>query len=236
MSTDFFDDDLLMSGRGGSGYEDFDEDGNIKVLPVSEMGLNKLARQKKEVSSQMAGAVQKIEHLRSRQENLEKEKRELEELALRQDEYESGKKDIIEKLERWLIMLEREQNQATRMVALLGETSARFSESMAELKGIDENSWPEDGFQIELNKALVKVDIARNTYNKAIAKIEATSWHKHAGGSDAFEVVKEAGRELKSEHDFFYWLKVGFAVTLPLIILLIACFAAWLHFSGKFGV
>lgn len=235
MATDFFDEDLLRTGAGTGGYDDLDVSDGVAMLPISDVGLNRLSRQKQEVTTQVAGAVQKIEHLRSRQQLLEREKQELEELAKKQDEYESGKRDMIEKLGRWLIMLDKEKVQAVRMVELLGETFERFRESLAELEKIDENKWKEENFQLELNKALVRVDIARSTYTKAMAKIEAANWQKR-GGKDQFEVMKEASLEIDNDKGFFYWLKVGLAVTLPLVVVLICLFAGWFYLSGRMGV
>ncbi len=235
MSAGVYDDDLLNKGAVASRY-DIDDGESLDVLPISEVGLNKLAQQREEVTNQVAGAVQKIEHLRSRQTTLEREKRELEELAGMQEEYESGKKEMIDKLSRWDILLKREHVQATRMVELLGETSARFRESLGELGKIDETQWGDDNFPLELNRAMVKVDIARSIYTKAMAKIEAASWHKQATGHDQFEVVKEAKREVGGDRGFFYWLMVGVAVTLPLVLTLTALFVAWRYFPDGFGV
>lgn len=235
MSADFFEEDLLNNNTAPD-YSLPEEEDDVEVVQISEVGLNRLARQREEVSNKVAGAVQKIEHLRSRQDTLERERQELEELARKQEEYEAGKTEMRDKLSRWIVRLEKERVQAARMVELLNEAFEKFKEVLHDIEMIDESSWSHEDFQLELNRALVKVDIARSTFTKAMAKIEAASWHKQIANKDQFEVGKEAGRETGAKKGFGYWLMVGFAVTLPLIIVLLAIFGAWLHFAGVFGV
>ena len=143
---------------------------------------------------------------------------------------------MLDNLSRWTLMLRKEHAQAVRMVALLEETSTRFKESLSDLEKIDESKWADEDFQLELSRALVKVDIARETYSKAMAKIEAASWHKQAVGSGQFDVVREAKSEAKGEKGFGYWFMVGIAVTLPLILTLIGLFLAGRYFAGGFGI
>lgn len=237
MATNFYDDDLLGTSTPSSRFSVAADEDSVNVVPISEMGLNRLAQQREEMTNQVAGAVQKIEHLRNRQSSLEREKRELEELSSQQAEYESGKKEMIGNLSRWILLLKKEHVQAVRMVELLGETFERFKESLGDLEKIDESQWADDDFQLQLNRALVKVDIARSTYTKAMARIEAASWHKQVTGQDQFDVGKEAMREVRGgDRGFFYWLMVGIAVTLPLVLTLIAIFVVWRYFPDGFGV
>ncbi|OVE75348.1 hypothetical protein BVX97_04925 [bacterium E08(2017)] len=215
---------------------DISDEDSVQILPISEAGLNRLAKQKEEVHTQVAGAAEKIEQLRSKQNSLEQEKRELEELASKQAEYESGKKEMIENLSRWILLLKKEHAQAIRMVELVTETAERFKESLNDLEKIEESKWVDGDFQLELNRALVKVDIARSTFNKAVARIEAASWHKKSESGAPFDIEKEARREVARDKGFFYWLMVGIAVTLPLIITIVTLFIFWRYDPSSIGV
>jgi hypothetical protein len=206
------------------------DESDVPVRAISEVGLNRMAKQREDVSTQMAGAVQKIESLQSRQHDLEREKRELQELTRKQEEYETGKREIVDKIGRCLILVDKEETQAGRMVELLGETRQRFKETLAELKNIDESRWQDEKFDVELDRALVKVDIAKTTYKKAMAKIDASSWHKEGEQS---EVQKQAEREVTGEKGFCYWLKVGVAISLPVIVVMVCIFVAWLMVTGR---
>jgi signal recognition particle GTPase len=232
MAKDFFDDDLV--GAGGRSVEERD---GVSILPITDASIGRMVKQKQELSNQVAGAVGEIERLRKRQESLEREKQDLEDLSSKQEEYERGKREIVDKLGRGLVLVEKEQGQAVRMVELLGETRERFRESLSELQKIDEDSWSDDEFQTELNRALVRVDIAREMYRKALARIDSAGWHK--SGNDKkpeSDVFVEARRELDDKKGFGYWLVAGLAASLPLIVIILIVFALWLYFTGMWQV
>jgi hypothetical protein len=231
MSTDFFDDDLLRSQR--SGEEDPEESNALPAEPLSDVNLSRMVRQKEELNAQMAEAVKEIESLRRRQEGLERERTGLEELAQQQDLYESGKKDIREKLARGVVALEKEERLATQLVELFSTVRTRFHEALNEVEAIDEEAWPEDNFQGELNKALAIVEEARTMYGKAQAKIDAAKWPDAADDRGRGLPLGEVGREIGREKGFAYWLKVGVAVTLPLSIVLAVLFALFLFLTGS---
>jgi hypothetical protein len=168
--------------------------------------------------------------LRRKQELLEKEKDNLESLARKQEEYERGKKEIMEALAESIVSVEKDEVQATRMAELLGETRSRFQDALVELSGIDENKWAEAGFVVELNRALALVRNTQAVYRKAIARIEAAGWHKLAAHA-------AAGHQALLQADghrtgFGYWFKVGLAVTLPAIVAGVVLFVAWLFLTG----
>jgi len=215
MSTDFFDDDLKNRAEGPEGV---DEGEVSTVQPVLGATLNKMARKKEAMSSQAASAIQEIERLRLRQEELEREKSALEELTRKQDQYARDKMDIVEKLDRSILAMEREESQAARMVELLSESRARFKNTIEEIRMINEESWGDHNYNEELNRAMIVIENARMDYKKALAKIEAANWH--GATESTSKVIEGADFETGGERDFGYWVKAGFAFTLPLILFL----------------
>ena len=241
MSTDFFDDDLLKDensegGNRGSGRREPEaqaEPGSgFEIEPLSENSLGRLARQKEETSAQMAGAVKEIEQLRHRQETLEKERGELEELRRRQEQYERDKRDMVQKLGRSVVLLEKEERQAARMVELLSAMRDKFGETLEEINGIDEQGWSDEQFDEELNRALAIVEDARQTYRQALAKIDAADWRKGSGNKAEGEIFEEAEEQAGVERGFGFWFKAGLAASLPLILVLAVLFALWVFFTG----
>lgn len=226
--TDFFDDDLVRQRdstkriKMGPGDEPVDslgdpmESGDVPVRPVSDFNLTRMARHRKEVDAQSAIAAQELERLRKRQEQLEQEKRELEELRKRQDEYERGKREINELLKRSLVTLERKEVDAQRMVELLAAARARFKELLAVVEELQEEGWPEDRIRDELAKSLSVLEQARMEFNKTMAKIEAVKPESAApaGGQPAV-IFDERSFSHDDEKSFSHWLKIGFAVSLP---------------------
>ncbi|MBM4142984.1 MAG: hypothetical protein FJ225_05240 [Lentisphaerae bacterium] len=224
MTSDFFDDDLLQSdgaARAAAG---------TRAAPRPGPDAEGLARHQKATSGQMAATVQEMEILRRRQDLLEKEKHELESLTRKQEEYESGKKTVIEALGSGIVGIEKDEVQATRMAELLGETRARFADALAELRAVNEDKWSDEEFARELDRALALVRNAQAMYRKAMARIEAAGWHRVSAPAGSAEEVVRFGSE--GRKSFGYWLKVGLAVSLPGIVMALALFVAWLLASG----
>ena len=98
-NTDFFDDDLIKQRdaakriRLGPGDEPVGTlppaapSDEVPVRAVSDFNLTRMAKHKQEVEGQMAHAAQELERLRARQEGLEREKRDLEDVRRKQEEY-----------------------------------------------------------------------------------------------------------------------------------------------------
>ena len=214
MSTDFFDNDLSRTTAPG------DE-------ALTESSVTRMTRQKEQLTNQVADTAEEIERLRMRQDELEHEKTSLEELNRKQDEYERSKKNIIENLSRNLVLMEKDEILANRMVELLSASRARFKEILAEIRDIREELWGDSGFEEELDKALALIESARMEYSKAIAKVDAESWQK-GDGQAQLATLDEAGRHTLVNKGFFFWLKVGVAVSLPLIAVLLLLIVGYL--------
>jgi len=220
MGTDFVDDDL---SRKAGARED------------AETSATRLARQKEQLANQVADTAEEIERLRMRQDELEHEKTSLEELNRKQDEYERSKKNIIENLARNVILMEKDEILANRMVELLSASRARFKDILSEIRDIKEESWGETDFEEELDKALALIESARMEYSKAIAKIDAESWQKGSAGQAPLATLEEAGRGALSNKGFFFWFKIGVAVSLPVIVVLLLLFLGYMVRTGAFG-
>lgn len=229
MAKDFIDGDLLSLSRS---RERGESDGFQVRSAISRDGLEKMAQQRSDLNHQVVDAVHEIEELKQRQNALEREKRELEELGRKQDEYTAAKSEMIEKLSGSIMILEKEEMQAARMLELFGVLRGRFKETLLELRAINEGGWSEDAYQMELNKAIVIVEDARNIFQKGIAKMEAAGWSK---GVSPAGVVNPSEVALKLQsRGFMYWFKAGLAVSLPLIVFGTILFVLWLYFSGMF--
>jgi len=229
-TTDFFDDDLIQHrdsarsikmGPGGESPPPSATDGpydGIPGRPVSDFNLTRMAKHKEEVEDQVAHASEELERLRQRQESLEREKQTLEELRRKQADYERGKQDLLEQLNQSLLTLERDEVRAGQTCEMLAGTRVRFKEMLGEIEALSEESWSEETFRDELNKALAMIEDARIEFGKGRAKVQAVLGVEKKS-SDPAVVFEEAAPA--AEKSFLYWLKAGFAATLPLIITII---------------
>lgn len=229
MPTDFFDDDLVKqrgSTRRARGADAPDAAGDAEVMParqVSDLNLSRMAKHKEVVEENVSVAAQELERLRQKQENLEKEKRELEELRKKQTEYERGKREIVDRLAQTLITLEKEELHAEKMLETLGATRKRFRTWLSDIENINEEEWGDQRFRDELSRALARIEDVRMEYNKAMAKIETLSREEQQSPGVRNEPVifEESRFSQAEERGFAYWLKVGCAISLPLIVTLV---------------
>ena len=226
--TDFFDDDLIRkrerSGAGTGGGEATQRPGEVPSHSVSDLNLTRMAKRRDELSVQAGTAGRAIDDLRRRQDELEREKQSLEDMVRRQDEFERGKRELIDNLDQSVALLEKQEVQASRMAEIYAGTHQRFRQMLQDMQAIDETAWPEDAVREELNKALVLIDDARKEYHRSLAKIEASGGGSvDAAVSDAPATAAFAPRS-SSAPGMRYWIGVGFAVSLPLSIVVVVLF------------
>jgi hypothetical protein len=180
------------------------------------------------LDDQVQKAQEALLQLKRQQEMIERQKRELEELSRRQEQLNSGKSEMLDKFTRAMVVLEREVYEAKKRVELLESIHESFTQHIEGLEAINPKAWEGLDINKELTKALSTVDDSRVEYANNLPKISPDS------ESDALDAVAtqagyHASYEPEGSKDFMYWLKAGFAFTLPLlalgIVLLIAVFS-----------
>lgn len=184
-------------------------------LELEEEDLNSAEH----LDSQVQKAQEQLVQLKRQQELIEKQKRELEELSKRQELLQHGKTEMTEKFTRALVVLERETYETQKRVEQLRSIHESFSQHLGVLEGINPKNWENSDINKELNKALSAVDDARAEYTQSRSRINAESHEDvlepgSGSGGDAYSAYAEA-----PDKNFMYWLKSGFAFTLPLLIL-----------------
>jgi len=229
-NTDFIDDDLIQKRdavsemRVGLGRDVAPvTEMKPESAPVPELNLTPLTKRKEEINSQMATKMDELERLRSRQEALEREKTVLEQLRGNQEKYESGKREMVDHLEKSLVSMEREDVALNQRLALLTDTAKRFKGMLKELRDFSEEKWPTEsaGLRDELNKALAVIDNIRKDYNRSCARMEAARESKGQDVAAPQLLFDEPGTAAGQPRGFADWLKIGIAVSLPIVIMLI---------------
>ena len=168
-----------------------------------------------ELDNQVQRAQEQLLQLKRQQEMIERQKRELEELSRKQEELERGRAEMIEKLNRSLVIIERETYEAEKRVEQLRATNAAFLQHLEVLERINPKNWSNADLHKELSKALSSVDDARTEFNKSITKINAKSDQEiiTPATTGSYDGTPETGAV-----NFGLWLKRGLAFTLPLIV------------------
>ncbi len=217
-STDFFDDDLHKPPAPA-------EPAPPAVEPadnarIRDPGMARIARHRDQLESQVATAAKEIERLRQKQEDLEAERRSLEEIRRKQDEYLRSKKEIVQKLNQSLYALEREEVKATQLVDLYTSTRRSFRTLLDDVQSVDETAWEKDRLGEEVTHALDRVSAVRVEVAKALARLDAMGGNSTLEGQGAEGEGPDDGAARTAGHSFGYWTKVGFAVGLPIALLL----------------
>ena len=162
-------------------------------------------------------AEQQEQALKRQLESIEKQKRELAELSRRQETLTAGKNELTDKLTRALVVIERETMEAGTRLELLQSISTSFTQHLETIDSINPKLWDESEINKELTRALASVDDARGEYSRSFPRVCAIPEQVGAAAAaDAGYVADYSGGDGK---DFIGWLKIGFAFSLPLIVL-----------------
>lgn len=234
MGTDFFDEDLAQRrgavkstslGSGPDGMMNLKSD-DPSGRPLSDLSLTRMARHREELNTQKASAKLHIERLKQKQSEMEREEQMLADLLEKQDQYERGKHEMLDRLSESLVSLQKLGDHAARQVEVYFTTRDRLTADLEELQKINDTDWADESFRDELNKAVVQIDSIRSDFVKAQATIEAV------GGP--VKLFDEHSRKVNAQEDdefapsvkgFGHWLKVGCAVSLPLILTILVAVA-----------
>ncbi len=226
--TDFFDDDLVRKPEPAKPEPDdagvSENDEEQPVRPAEGGASSRMARQREEVSAQVSQATEELERLRLRQQQIEREKRALEDLRRKQNDFEQGKAEMNEQLRRNLLTLEREEVRSQQLVDMLAATRKRFREMLKEIESFDEEAWEEERFTEELNTSLGRIEDMRMEFKKSIGKIRAMTGEEGRPDTAPAGIYEESARPEQAPHTFTYWFKAGLAFTLPLLVLLLLAF------------
>ncbi|HZC58645.1 MAG TPA: hypothetical protein VE154_01540 [Chthoniobacterales bacterium] len=183
-----------------------------------------------QLDSQVQRAQEQLLQLKRQQEQIEKQKRELEELSRKQEDLEKGRADMIEKLSRSLVVIERETYETEKRVEQLRMTNATFAQHLDSLERINPKGWNNLDLHKELSKALSAVDDARAEYTKSLTKINAKSDSEVI--NPAVSRPHDSFGASADDDSFMVWLKRGFAFTLPILIVGLCALVAFYFLRG----
>lgn len=174
-----------------------------------------------ELETEVLRAKAELEELRRKQEQIEKEKLRLEELRRRQDSLEEGKEEMLEKLSHSLDVIAKEYEELQQRQEQLRVIQRNFTDHLHTLENLHPRSWTVSEASRELAKGQGFLEEARSDFNRAQARLAIEAPHS----STTAEMLEY--EEETTTKDFTYWLKSGFAFTLPLQILGLAGILVW---------
>ena len=172
-----------------------------------------------DVNRKVVEAQQKLVELKRAQEELERERAGLEELRRRQNEFQTGRDEVIQNLTRGLGLLEEAEFVARRDAEQMVKTVGDFRAAMAKVQAINDATWTKENFQVELTRALTTIENARMEWNSARLKISALAGEtKNAAAPLDKNSSAVATAPSLAELPFGQLCKIGLAMTWPLLL------------------
>lgn len=181
---------------------------------LSESLLNLDAENAGELGDKVQQVRAELESLKQKQEEIEREKARLEELKRRQDSLEQGRTEMLDKLTRALVVVQREIEESQKRVEQMHTIYNSFTQHLQHIESINARGWLPQDLPRELSKALSSVEDARAEYIKAHAKLSVDT-----SGEVSLPSQEMDYQLAEEERGFNYWLKSGFAFTLPIQVI-----------------
>jgi hypothetical protein len=197
---------------------------------LSESLLNLDAESSGELGDKVQQVRAELESLKQKQEEIEREKVRLEDLKRRQDSLELGRTEMLDKLTRALVVVQREIEESQKRVEQMHTIYNSFTQHLHQIDAINTRGWMPQELPRELSKALSSVEDARSEYIKAQAKLSVDT-----SGEVSLPMQDMDYQLAEEERGFIYWLKTGFAFTLPIqaIALVALLVYIWSVTSGR---
>lgn len=151
--------------------------------------------------------------LKRQQEEIERQKRELEELSRKQREFDEGRRDLLEKLTRGVVILERQEIETKRELEQVTLVRGAFADHLSQVESLNAAEWTGETLPTELTRALAQLDQARAVYQQA--RVRLISLRQQEEG----ENLDEFSEELGTEESFASMAWKGFAYSFPLLLL-----------------
>lgn len=207
------------------------DDGNILTFaedsgiddPTSSLQDPIFAPTTDEFDEQVAQAQEQLETLRKQQEEIERQKAELEQLRIKQAEFQRGRVEMIENLQHSLDVFEREAFEAEQRVEQYGRAREAFNKHLEAIANLRPETWSRAELKGELDHACVTVNEGREEYDRTLTHLGSLPTDGIAGALPTFNPVAgpeaniDAGQHVPETKDFSYWMRSGFAFTLPLM-------------------
>jgi chromosome segregation ATPase len=197
-----------------------------ELIPEPEMieedlltsGVPDAASTANEINLKVQHVQEQLLDLRRQQEEVERQKRELEDLSRKQREFDEGRREIVEKLTRGLVLLERQEIEVKRELEQIRVVRDSFAEHLGQTEGLNPTEWSSEELPSELTKGLARVDQAKSIYSQSRVRLAALRQNEEGETGEMFSQLPEV--TVAAEKSFGTMVREGFAYSLPLLVLI----------------
>jgi hypothetical protein len=189
----------------------------VTTSPAALPGDPARAPSREEVEARVGDMHQKLAELRRAQQELERERSDLEETRRRQGEFTRGRQEMEQHLTRGIGLLEEAEFGARRDAEQMAKALLDLREALVKIQSVQEESWTRDNFNTELTRALTAIENARMEWNSArlkfpILSAENTAPESAPAPQSSFE------QNLLRERSYAEMCKLGLALTWPVAV------------------
>jgi len=173
---------------------------------------------REDVDRRVVDAQQKLVALKRAQEELERERAGLEELRRRQNEFQTGRQEIVQQLTRGLGLLEEAEFVARRDAEQMVKTVGDFRAALMKVQAIHDQAWTKENFQVELTRALTTIENARMEWNSARLKLPVLAGENKPAAAVSQNAAPVSAAPSLADLSFGQLCKIGLAMTWPLLL------------------
>jgi hypothetical protein len=173
-----------------------------------------------EIDMNIQRAEEQLLDLKRQQEEIERQKRDLDELSRKRREFEDGRREIVEKLTRGLVLLEREEFEVKRELEQIKLVRDSFAEQLGQTESLNPADWAPHELPNELTRALARVDQAKSIYSQSKARLLALRQAEEGQGGDIVSDLPPEMQPQSYEKTFGAMIREGFAYSIVPVVLL----------------
>jgi DNA repair exonuclease SbcCD ATPase subunit len=193
--------------------EDDKDDLNIQFDPKQFQAVTPYSE---DLDDEYQQAQDQLRALRQQEEQIKRQAAELEELTKKEQQFKSGRIEVCEELNRYLSVLDREATEARRVAEDCTTAHERLESHLANINALRPEMWSRADRKAELARAISYIEAAEDEIDNVLPMINGFS--KKPGLFKAKTAVRPASAmQSATQGDFTYWLKSGFAFSLPFV-------------------
>lgn len=191
-----------------------DEDDNDLEIQFDPQQFEAVTPYTEDLNDEYQQAQDQLRQLRQQEEQIKRQAAELEELTRQEEEFKEGRTDVCEALHRHLATLDREATEAQRIAEDCGAAHERLESHLASIEALRPESWSRADRKAELARAIGYIEAAEDEIDNLSPLLGSFGKKKIFKGNSSPSRSLPAGL---TQGDFIYWLKSGFAFSLPLV-------------------
>jgi len=171
-----------------------------------------------EVHTKVNAATEELLPLKLRQEEIERTKQMLEIISQKQTRFAHGKRDLLEKMNRAVIGIERELYSTQTLIEELTTTHDAFARHVEVLRGLHPEKWQQEEVDEQLDRALAAIDGAEDDYIKSMRRLTSLRPVERDEEDVAAAGAKQQTHAATFEDESMQaLLRRGFGLSLPLL-------------------